>query len=94
MCTLGHNVLSKMLVKCRNGTEICRGIRGVYKTVGRAGERWSDVARFVVTTAQSSRCQGNTNPAQDWRNYLYRDPTHITDSYGTRHCDVLSDRAR
>jgi len=45
MCTLGH-VLSKMLVKCRNGTAICRGIRGVYKTVGRAGERRGDVGSF------------------------------------------------
>jgi len=41
MCTLGHDVPSKMLVKCRNGIEICRGIRGVYKTVSRAGERWA-----------------------------------------------------
>jgi len=39
VCTLGHDALSKMLVKCRKGTAVCKGIRGVYEMVGRAGEK-------------------------------------------------------
>jgi len=69
MRTLGHDVLSKMLVKCRNGTAICRGAEEFTKLWAERENGGAMWARFVVTTVQSSPCQGNTSPAQGSRNY-------------------------
>jgi len=69
--TLGHDALSKMMVKFRDGKAICKSIRGIYKTVGIAVEKRGGVARFVATinAAQSSPCQGNTNLVEALGNF-------------------------
>ena len=54
MCNLGHDVLSKILVRYRNSKAICRGTRGVYKlSVARVGERHGRVICCGAITTQS-----------------------------------------
>jgi len=87
---LGYDVLSEVLVGRRNGIVLV-GFLGEFTKllVGKAGERWGDVAHFVATTGaqyctstsynnvQSSPYQGNHNPAEVLRNYRDVTPHHI-----------------
>ena len=87
MCVLGHDSLSKMLVERINGIVVCmiELLREFTRlSVGRAGEKRGDVARFVATSLPSNDLhQRNTNPMEDLRK------PWITDSCKTRYYSMM-----
>jgi len=95
VCTLGHDALSKMLVKCRNGKVTCRGIRGVYKTVGRAGWKARRCGWFCGTVAKllSNHLCAKEIPRAGFKELSDLAPNDRFLSYKAQYCDVLWYRA-